>query len=116
MTLNSLYRRLGLALPENPVARDSHLFQILAERTAQSDAELRSQRAMDGARTTPSRATKEKTFLIPKSVKTDREDAFVYPLSDGSSRFRIVWFHEAIHFRTMRVRGRVNLVALMPEP
>jgi hypothetical protein len=60
MTLDSLYRKLGLALPPNPVARDSHLFQILADRTAQSDAELRNQCQTEASKPTPSSSTNQK--------------------------------------------------------
>ncbi len=60
MTFDSLYRKLGLALPQNPIARDSHLFQILADRTAQSDAELRSQRATESEKPVPSLSTNKK--------------------------------------------------------
>jgi hypothetical protein len=43
MTFDEFYRKLGFSVPQNPVARDGHLFQVLAERTRKSDAELRSE-------------------------------------------------------------------------
>ena len=43
MTIVEICRRLGLATPKDPIDRDSQLFDLLAERTRQSDEELRNQ-------------------------------------------------------------------------
>ena len=45
MTMNEFCRKIGLTVPQDPIVRDSHLFELLAMRTRESDEELRSKYA-----------------------------------------------------------------------
>jgi len=41
MTISEIFKKLGLVVPQDPISRDSYLFELLEKRTAESDAELR---------------------------------------------------------------------------
>jgi hypothetical protein len=70
MTFNDFYRKLGFSVPQNPIARDSHMFQVLAERTRESDAELRSQRTANSG-VQRSTSSLKRSIDNSKSLKPD---------------------------------------------